>query len=177
VSAEGRLFVAVAGPPASGKSTVAPALAAALGLPVIAKDTIKEALMSILPVPDVAASRQVGRASVQAMFAVAAASPIGAVLESNFYRGYATPKVQALPGVVVEVFCRCPPEVRLARYRARTGSRHAGHLDGLRTDEELQSPEISEPIAAGWSVIEIDTTAPVDVGALAERVKSEAKGI
>lgn len=47
------VFVVVSGPPASGKSTLAPVLATELGLPLLAKDTIKDALMSILPVPDV----------------------------------------------------------------------------------------------------------------------------
>jgi 2-phosphoglycerate kinase len=45
------LFVVVSGPPASGKSTLAPVLARELGLPLIAKDTIKDALMSVLSVP------------------------------------------------------------------------------------------------------------------------------
>jgi hypothetical protein len=82
----GPLFVVVSGPPASGKSTVAPAIAVELGLPLLAKDTIKDALMSVMPVPDVEASRQLGRAAVAAMLAVAAEAPGGAVIESNFYR-------------------------------------------------------------------------------------------
>jgi hypothetical protein len=58
VASPRRLFVVVSGPPASGTSTLAPALAAELGLPLVAKDTIKDALMSVLPVPDVDTSRQ-----------------------------------------------------------------------------------------------------------------------
>lgn len=54
------LFVVVSGPPASGKSTLAPVLARDLGLPLVAKDTIKDALMSELAVPDVEVSRQLG---------------------------------------------------------------------------------------------------------------------
>jgi ATPase family associated with various cellular activities (AAA) len=53
-------FVVVSGPPASGKTTLARAIAPALGLPLIAKDTIKEALMSVLPVPDIETSRAAG---------------------------------------------------------------------------------------------------------------------
>lgn len=75
----GALFVIVSGPPASGKSTIAPAVARELSLPLIAKDTIKDALMSVLPVPDVETSRQLGRGAVAAMLAGAAESPIGAV--------------------------------------------------------------------------------------------------
>lgn len=101
------LFLVVSGPPASGKSTIAPWVATEFALPLIAKDTIKDALMDILPVPDVEASRQIGRAAVRAMLAVAAASSVGAVLESNFYRSYAVDEIRALPGPVIELFCRC----------------------------------------------------------------------
>ncbi len=80
------LFVIVSGPPASEKSTMAPAIAREIGLPLIAKDAIKDALMSVLPVPDVETSRRVGQGAVAAILAVAAESPIGAVIESNFYR-------------------------------------------------------------------------------------------
>jgi predicted kinase len=45
-------FVVVSGSPASGKTTLARAIASELNLPLIAKDAIKEALMSVLPVPD-----------------------------------------------------------------------------------------------------------------------------
>ena len=58
-------FVVVSGPPASGKSTLAPQLAVDLRLPLVAKDMIKDALMSMLPVPDADASRQLGRAARQ----------------------------------------------------------------------------------------------------------------
>jgi predicted kinase len=70
--------VVVSGPSGSGKSAVAPAIAAELDLPLLAKDTIKEALMSILAVPDVEASRKMGRAAMAVMWAVAAVSQCGA---------------------------------------------------------------------------------------------------
>lgn len=95
----------VSGPPASGKSTIAPGIAVELRLPLVAKDTIKDALLTVLSAPDVEASRQLGRAAVQAMLAVATASPVGAVLESNFYRSIEVDDLGRLPGVVVEVFC------------------------------------------------------------------------
>jgi predicted kinase len=157
------LFVVVSGPPASGKSTLAPALARELGLPLIAKDTIKDALMSVLPVPDVEASRQIGRGAVAAMVAVAAESPIGAVIESNFYRTVAADTLRRLPGALVEVFCRCDQTVAHARYRARAGTRLAGHFDAVRTVEELWNDEVTEPVAGGWPVLEVDTNAAVDV--------------
>jgi len=56
------LFVVVSGPPASGKSTLAPVLARALSLPLVAKDTIKDALMTVLPVDAARVLDLIGRA-------------------------------------------------------------------------------------------------------------------
>ena len=163
VSVTVRRFVVVSGPPASGKSTLAPALARGLGLPLVAKDTIKDALMSVIAVPDVEASRRVGRGAVAAMLAVAADSPIGAVIESNFYRSLAIEALGALPGAVVEVFCLCDQAVARARHEGRAGSRHAGHFDAARPVEELWNDEVAQPVAGGWPVLEVDTNRPVDV--------------
>ena len=158
------VFVIVSGPPASGKSTLAPALARDLALPLVAKDTIKDALMSVLPVPDVETSRQLGRGAVAAMLAVAADSPIGAVIESNFYRSVAVDGLRRLPGRVVEVFCRCDQATARDRYAERAGTRHAGHFDGVRSSEELWNDEVAEPVAGGWPLLEVSTDGPVDVG-------------
>jgi predicted kinase len=168
------LFVVVSGPPASGKSSLGAALAAELGLPLIAKDTIKDALMSVLPVADIEASRQLGRAAVAAMLAVARAATRGAVLESNFYRSAAADELSRLPGMVVEVFCRCDRGVATDRYRRRAGSRHAGHFDSIRTDEELWNEEIAEPVAGGWAVLEVDTNGPVDLASVVRDVRRVA---
>ena len=47
--------------------------------------------------------------AMEVLFAVAAASPTGGVLEANFHRTPALPSIRELPGRSVEVFCRCPP--------------------------------------------------------------------
>lgn len=165
------MFVVVSGPPASGKSSLAPGLAAELRLPLVAKDTIKETLMATLGAPDLEASRRLGQAAVKAMLAVAAASPVGAVIESNFYRSVARRELDRLPGPVIEVFCRCDRDVAAARYKARSGSRHAGHFDAVRTADELWNDEISEPVSGGWPVIEVDTNISVDHHAVAVQVQ------
>jgi predicted kinase len=152
---------------------VAAGLARQLRLPLVAKDTIKDALMSVLPVPDVEASRQLGRAAVHAMLAVASGSSVGAVLDSNFYRSVAAADLSRLPGQVVEVFCRCRREVAAARYAARAGTRHAGHFDRQRSPEELWNDEVAEPVAGGWPLIELDTNNAVDFNDLVRRIAVE----
>jgi predicted kinase len=157
-------FVLVAGWPGSGKSTLAAALAAELGLPLLAKDEIKEALMDALGRPDtVAASRRLGKAAVLAMLAAARRCP-GAVLDSTWF-DYALPLARTLPGQLVEVHCTVPPELARARYRARTGQRHAGHLDAARSEDELWGNP-SRFLGLG-PVVQVDTSGPVDIAELA----------
>ena len=140
-----RGFVVVSGPPASGKSSLAPALAAELDLPLLAKDVIKDALVEVLDAPDLPRSRELGRAAVHVLLA-------------------------ALPGPVVEVFCRCPPALLQQRYAARSTGRGAGYFDLDRDPAELWNAEVGTPVAGGWAVLEVDTAGEVDIAALAARV-------
>ena len=166
-------FVVVSGPPASGKTTLARAIAPVLGLPLIAKDTIKQALMTVLPVPDIETSRIVGAASVAARLAVAAESA-GAVLESVWHRSRALADLRRLPGNIVEVFCRCDPQTAQRRYALRAGTRDAGHFDAERAIDELWNDEVARPVAGGWPVIEIGTNGPVDVDSLVVQISAAA---
>jgi predicted kinase len=162
-----RWFVLVAGWPGSGKSTLAAALAAELGLPLLAKDDIKEALMEGLGRPEtVAASQRLGKAAVLAMLRTARTCP-GAVLDSTWF-GYALPLARTLPGRLIEVHCTVPLDLARARYRARTGHRHAGHLDDARSDQELWG-ETPRPLGLG-PVVVVDTSDPVDIAELAATV-------
>jgi predicted kinase len=167
------MFVIASGPHGSGKTTLARAIAPQLGLPLIAKDTIKEALMRVLPVPDVMRSQMLGRASVAALLAVADESA-GAVLECVWHRSRALPDLRGLASAKVEVFCRCDPAVAARRYALRTGSRAAGHFDAARTTAELRDGEVSEPVAGGRPVIEVNTEGELDLAALIARIRSEA---
>jgi len=163
-----RGYVVVSGPPASGKSSLAPALAAALDLPLLAKDVIKDALVHALGAPDLPRSRELGRAAVHVLLAVARTAGRG-VLEGVWF-DHARAPLAALPGPVVEVFCRCPPDVLRARYAARSTGRGAGYFDLDRDPDELWNPEVGTPVAGGWPVLEVDTSETVDIPALATRI-------
>jgi hypothetical protein len=76
------------------------------------------------------------------------------------------------------VFCRCDPRIAARRYALRSGNRAAGHFDADRTMdrtiEKLQNDEVARPVAGDWPVIEVDTSRPVDIKPLAERIRAAA---
>jgi predicted kinase len=67
-----------------------------------------------------------------------------------------------------EVHCSVPRDVARARYLARAGRRHPGHLDDARSEQELWG-EPPRPLGLG-PVIVVDTSGPVDIAGLAVTV-------
>lgn len=169
------LFVTVGGMPASGKSTLAHQLAPALGLPLLAKDTIKHGLIDALGDPtDVQASRDLGRAAVHALLALAADNT-GGVLDSTWYP-YTAPLLRALPAPVVEIRCHVPVAIARQRYRARMPTRRTGDLQAQRPDSELWAAAHGEPLGVG-PVVRVDTDGPVDVAAVVAEVMAHLQDL
>lgn len=81
---------------------------------------------------------------------------------------FALPLARALPGRLIEVHCTVPLDLARARYRARAGHCHAGHLDDARSDQELWG-EPSRPLGLG-PVVVVDTSGPVETAKLAATV-------
>lgn len=164
-------YVLVGGWPASGKTTVARALASALELPYLAKDEVKEALMDALGPPrTVAESRRLGRAAVHAVLRAAQGCP-GAVIDSTWFP-YTLPLVRALPGPFVEIRCRVDRATARDRYQRRV--RDERHLDRVRTEQELWAQEVP-PLGVG-PVVEVDTMQATDPAALATTVRAALNG-
>lgn len=173
------LVVLVNGMPAAGKSTLAPPLAAELGLPLFSKDVIKETHADVFGAtpPDDRPQREwnrlFGAAASETMWALLSYASRGAVLESSWradVRSFAAEGLARAGATrVVEVWCDVPREIAWQRDRERWTTRHAIH--GARmTDEEMAAMNgHAEPLGFG-PVIRVDTTKPVDVPALAERI-------
>jgi hypothetical protein len=102
-----------------------------------------------------------------------AAEVTGGVLEAVWRRDQGRDAVSSLPGAVVEVFCRCDRPTLEARYAARR--RPFGYVPEHQDPAELWSPDTFEPLAGGWSVIEVDTAGEVDPVALADKVRQAAR--
>lgn len=170
------LVVIVTGPPAAGKTTVAQAIAGRFHLPLIEKDTIKEALFDALGTGDLAWSQRLGPPTFGVMLALAEESlRAGAslVLEANFVRGgQVAGRIAALPARFVQVHCTAPLDVLVERYGRR--ERHPGHVDSERIDALREAVESGrhEPLDLPGETIRLDTSGPVDVEAVLERVAS-----
>ena len=170
-----RGFVVVSGPPAAGKSSLAPRLAAALDLPLLAKDVIKDALADALGASDLPRSRELGRAVASSTWTAARTAGRG-VLE-GVWHDYARAPLAARPAGTGRTPRREARAALRARYAARSHSRGAGYFDLDRNPDELWHTEIGTPVAGEWPVLEVDTSGAVDVAALAARIADAGRAL
>ncbi len=162
----------VSGAPGSGKSTLAAQLADTLQMNLIGKDLIKETLWDVLTPPrgDLEWSRRLGAAAMEILWTLAGQSR-RAVLEANFRprSEYEKTKLSGLSSKLVEVYCRCPPEVARERYarRAAHSAHHPAHV--TPTLDWALLAEFDQPIGI-CRMIEVDTTTAVHTEDLTRRV-------
>jgi predicted kinase len=164
-------LVYVSGKLGAGKTSLAYPLAAALGYSLVVKDVLKETLHDVLydadyGEPDLAWSRRLGVAAWELLWTLAAGAG-DMVIEANFppRSAEARGKLLGLGGSLVEVHCACPAEIAVARYNARV--RHPVHV--LKTVPLSRMDKYDTPVGIG-SLVTVDTTKPVDVGAVAAEV-------
>lgn len=135
--------ILIAGPPASGKSTLAARLSAALGIPVLSKDAIKERLFDEVGFTCREEKVRLGRAASAIQLEVARASFAcgkSVMLEDNFERATRNAVRQTLHA------CGCPALTVLLRgempalyerfvRRDESPLRHRGHVVNDRYPE------------------------------------------
>jgi len=168
----------ITGLPASGKTTLGRQLASALGFSFLDKDDFLEQLFEQQGVGDLAWRQQLSRQSDQD-FEETARRHKSVVLVSH-WRPPADEGTSGTPTEwltdafqqIVEVFCDCPAEEAVRRFATR--SRHAGHGDGLQTDDEITSRMSSWarnlPLGIGPS-IRVNTTSPADLAEVVQQLK------
>lgn len=173
-----RSILLVSGSPASGKSTVARALAQIFNYPLISKDTIKESLFDSLGAPlgrhmetPAELSRLLSRAAMEVLWSLAPGCP-QVILEANFRprSDYERDRIAALEGRKLEVYCHCTLEEASRRFRERAtkAHHHPAHSIKVMSVELLQ--EYDRPVGV-CPVIDVDTESPVNPLEIAERIR------
>lgn len=157
--------VLVNGVPASGKSTLARALAARLEVPILELDVIKEVLFEELGHrnADRTWGRALGRASLESIWALLAGFPgDSTVVVEAWFR--LPPHDHVVRGLEragidrwVEIWCHADTEVLVARYSRR--ARHPGHPAAEDYLEELKE------LAAVARPMDLSPCLSVDTGA------------
>ncbi len=130
------LLIVVTGPPASGKTTIARAVADEFAVPVFHKDEIKERLADEIAGTDLEWSRTLGSAAYTQLYSIAGqivARGGDCIIEANFHpaQSIAASRRISAGARVVQILCGGDPSVLERRYRQRfeDGQRHVVHFD------------------------------------------------
>lgn len=177
------IAIIVSGLPASGKTTVARALANALNIALFDKDDFLERLYDQHEISDWTARKRLSRQS-DTEFQTAATQAKAAILVSHWRpnnaltdTGTPTDWLPAAFENIIEVFCDCPPTRATERFLLR--QRHPGHLDGQRDPttlaQQMRSLSDGYPLGIG-PVVRINTEKKVSIKHLLARLASQHPG-
>ncbi len=152
------MLVIVCGPPCSGKSTIAAALATRLGFPHLEIDRIRERL---LPVSDLREEdRDAGYRCMHLIAEEILSARVSVILDATYGREIHRKEIgQIINSIGVMTFliqCKVPAEVALDRFRHRP----AGHPAADLTEERVVS--LAPEFVYSPEGIVIDTTQSID---------------
>ena len=173
--------IVVTGLPASGKTSVARAVASELGFAFFDKDDFLEDLYDKHPVKTWEDRKRLSRKSDN-LFQEAVQQHGSAVLVSHWRPAGAqgesgTPTDWLLTAYdqLIEVCCLCPPQIAFERFIAR--NRHPGHFDKQRDPEELANRlktwQHHYPLNIGI-LVQVRTDGEVDVNSLVEDIRTKS---
>lgn len=166
------ILIAISGPPATGKTSIANAIGKETSWPLVSKDVIKEKLFDERGIGDLAWSEKLGRESFEIVLQQAEGffqkrEPF--IVEGNFVETTAKKILRRAAANGFRILCiRCdaPDELIQARIKERwdSGRRHRGHVDHLVVgSRKFSAVRASERRASfGAELLEIDEKSPVD---------------
>ena len=164
------LLVIVAGPPASGKTTLARRLSNSLQLPLICRDPITEALAEALQPRSPQDMGPITQASFRVFYGLITDHlnrGTGMVCETNFHRGVAEAELRPIVALAraVVVHCQVGRELSMRRFieRFERGERHWCYFDGERLAEikagrGMEAWDEAEPLDLDVPLVTVDTT-------------------
>ncbi|CAI1606569.1 Uncharacterised protein [Serratia quinivorans] len=168
-----KTVILVNGIPASGKSTLARALAQHFSLPYLSLDGIKEPFMAQLGNVDRELNRRLGYAAYQAIWSMVAQAPQRCIYVIDAWYGFQPRELlrqylrEAGVTQVLEVWNQISAKLAAERYAARLGQRSAGHPGAEYLPELRALAERAMPMAIG-PVIRVDQALPLEIDRLVD---------
>lgn len=168
-----KTVILVNGIPASGKSTLARALAQHFGLPYLSLDGIKEPFMAQLDNVDRELNRRLGYAAYQAIWSMVAQAPQRCIYVIDAWYGFQPRELlrqylrEAGVTQVLEVWNQISAKLAAERYAARLDQRSAGHPGAEYLPELRALAERAMPMAIG-PVIRVDQAQPLEIDRLVD---------
>jgi predicted kinase len=183
------VLVIIAGPPASGKTTLGHRLASDFQLPFVHKDGLKALLFDILEPHQREPLYCLGLAGTHLLYYFAKAlisAGHSGIVEACFDPTTATKEFEQLqqhhPFTPFQVQCYAQEHILLERFRARidTGTRHASHPDQHITErfKDVLIQGRMEPLAIGGHLFALETTdfAKSDYAGLSQTLRQVLSG-
>ena len=160
--------ILVNGVPASGKSSVARAVADRLGAPLMVLDTAKQPLFDHFGLGEREHNRKLGRASYEIIFSVIGDWPDPSIVVVDAWFGFQPiailEKHLLTAGIArtAEIWCHAPPAVLADRYASRVATRSAGHPGLDYVPELIALAEQARPTGLAPR-FDVDTTLPLAI--------------